>query len=164
MTHSIPVSMRIRTALKKDAEALAINNVLLAEETEHKTLQKDTVLAGVTALLADPSKGFYLVAEDEGVIIGQTMITVEWSDWRNKPIWWVQSVYVSKEWRHTGVFTRLLYEVQQRAVKKNVAFLRLYVHTSNLSAIEVYKKTGWHAEPYLLYSQSLNHETRCVHK
>lgn len=147
--------MKIRDARREDATAIATQNILLAEESERVILDKETILAGVKALLTDATKGFYLVADEKGTIIGQVMITVEWSDWRNKPIWWVQSVFVQKEWRRKGVFTKLVHTVQQRARTQGVAFLRLYVHNKNLPALCAYKKNGWTPEPYTVYQLSV---------
>jgi GNAT superfamily N-acetyltransferase len=142
--------MKIRTARLEDAAAIISQNILLAKETEQVILEPKTIRAGVKALLTDPIKGFYLVAEENDVIIGQLMITVEWSDWRNKPIWWVQSVYVQKEWRRKGVFTRLLQTIRYQARTQGVAFLRLYAYERNLPALRSYQKTGWKSEPYKL--------------
>jgi GNAT superfamily N-acetyltransferase len=143
--------MKIRIAQKRDAEAITAQNIALAEESENIPLKQDTALAGVKALLSDEKKGFYLVAEEHKTIVGQLMITVEWSDWRNKPIWWVQSVFVQKPWRKKGVFTKLLDEVKEMARQQGVAFLRLYAHQHNTSAREVYEITGWHQDPYVVY-------------
>ncbi|MBN1861789.1 MAG: GNAT family N-acetyltransferase [Candidatus Thermoplasmatota archaeon] len=147
--------MNIRMASLPDARILTDQNIALAKESENIVLNPDIVLDGVKALLSDPHKGFYLVAEENKTIIGQLMITVEWSDWRNKPIWWVQSVYVQKEWRKKGVFTQLFRVVEQMACTQSVAFLRLYVHEHNTSAILTYEKTGWNQEPYTVYQFSL---------
>lgn len=133
--------MKIQLARKRDAEAITAQNITLAKESENILLNHETTLAGVKALLSDKKKGFYLVAEENKTIIGQVMITVEWSDWRNRPIWWVQSVYVQKEWRNKGVFTKLLDHVRQIAHQQGIAFLRLYVHQNNKSALQVYKKS-----------------------
>ena len=141
--------MKIRRARKDDVRAITAQNILLAQESEHMRLNPRTIHAGVKQLIADQSKGFYLVAEEQGTIIGQLMITVEWSDWRNKPIWWVQSVFVQQAWRRKGVFTRLLRDVQKRARSQHVAFLRLYAHHDNRPALRVYRKTGWKQEPYI---------------
>ncbi|HVQ01123.1 MAG TPA: GNAT family N-acetyltransferase [Candidatus Thermoplasmatota archaeon] len=143
--------MKIRIAQRNDAPIIASYNIILAEETERLRLDQKTVLAGVEALLSDGSKGFYLVAEEDDAVIGQAMITMEWSDWRNKPIWWVQSVFVQKEWRHKGVFTMLLRTIRQQARTQGVAFLRLYTFQDNVSARHTYEKTGWTQEPYLIY-------------
>jgi GNAT superfamily N-acetyltransferase len=147
--------MRIRTAKIQDAEVIAHQNILLAKESESITLQPETVLAGVQALISDKKKGVYIVAEENGLIIGQLMITVEWSDWRNKPLWWIQSVYVSKNYRKRGVFTALLRYTEQEARTQNVAFLRLYAHKTNMSALAVYEKMGWKQEPYLVYHRPM---------
>ena len=143
--------MKIRVASIEDAEAITMQNLSLAKESENILLNHETVLTGVKALLSDKKKGFYLVAEENDVIVGQLMITFEWSDWRNKPIWWIQSVYVQKAWRKKGVFTQLFDYIQQKARRQRVAFLRLYTHKQNRSAQKVYKKTRWKQEPYLVY-------------
>lgn len=143
--------MKIRIAKIDDAEAITEHNISLARESENIILNPKTVLAGVKALLADKNKGFYIVAEENNTIVGQLMITYEWSDWRNKQIWWIQSVYVQDEWRKKRVFTRLLDFIQQKACKQKVVFLRLYIHKQNRSALKVYVKMGWKQEPYMVY-------------
>jgi len=147
--------MKIRFAHKGDAEIITAQNIALAKESEHILLNQKSTLAGVKALLSDKNKGFYLVAEDNETIIGQVMITIEWSDWRNKPIWWVQSVYVKVAWRRQGVFSKLLDVVKQKAHQQGVTFLRLYAHNNNTSAQHVYEKTGWKQAPYVVYYLSL---------
>lgn len=147
--------MQIRFANPKDADVIVSQNMSLAKESENIILNKELVHAGVFAILSDKKKGFYIVAEEDSHIIGQLMITVEWSDWRNKPIWWVQSVYVHKEWRNKTVFSQLLAFVRTQAVEQGVAFLRLYVHKDNHTAIHVYEKSRWTQQPYLFYQTSL---------
>ena len=143
--------MKIRTAKISDAEAITEQNISLARESENIIINSKIVLAGVKALLSDKNKGFYIVAEENDRIVGQLMITCEWSDWRNKLIWWVQSVYVQKDWRKKGVFTQLLNYIQQKADGQKVVFLRLYIHKQNRSALKVYEKMGWKQEPYMVY-------------
>ena len=71
----------------------------------------DRVRNGVHALLSDPAKGAYFIAETEAdgaiTIVGQLLITYEWSDWRNGNFWWIQSVYVEERFRSRGVFRSL---------------------------------------------------------
>lgn len=143
--------MIIRIATIHDAEDIAQNNMLLAEESENIILDFATALAGVKAILSDARKGFYLVAEEKKQIVGQIMITYEWSDWKNTMMWWIQSVYTNKEWRKHGVFSQLLNEIKQRAQAQYVKILRLYTHTTNKNAQQVYKKVGMEKKPYLIY-------------
>jgi len=143
--------MMIRLAQRRDAAAITAQNIALATESENIFLPHEVTLAGVNAVLSDTTKGFYLVAEEHNRIVGQLMVTIEWSDWRNKPLWWVQSVYVQKEWREKHVFTTLLDDVRKRAQQQGVGFLRLYVHQDNESARNVYEKTGWRQDPYVMF-------------
>src|SRR5689334_19875616 len=97
--------MKIRKAISSDAPVITDFNLRLARESEALELDLGTVTQGVAALFKDPSKGIYFVAEtSETGMVGQLMITYEWSDWRNGTIWWIQSVYVKDEFRGAGVF------------------------------------------------------------
>ena len=87
----------------------------MLQATEAIKLLPDVVGPGVEAMLADPSKGRYWVAEAGGRIVGQIMVTYEWSDWRNGMIWWIQSVYVHGEYRRSGVFSTLYRHVESLA-------------------------------------------------
>src|SRR5262249_9401763 len=74
-------------------------NRLLALESEGKALDGGVLRRGVAALLADSAKGRYFIAELGGQVVGQLMLTCEWSDWRDGWWWWLQSVYVRAEAR-----------------------------------------------------------------
>lgn len=142
----------IRSARPGDLETLVDYNLRLALETEGKALERPVLECGVRALLATPSLGRYFVAElpDLGVL-GQTMITYEWSDWRNGMIWWLQSVYVHPDHRGRGVFRKLFEHVRKQAVTEpGVAGLRLYVERENHRAQAVYRQMGLDAAGYLV--------------
>ena len=109
------MKIEIREAKVEDAETIASFNQGIAEETEGKHLDEATILAGVSRLLAEPSRGRYWLAEVDGRVVGQTMVTYEWSDWRNGNVWWLQSVYVISDFRRKGVFTTLYAEIESLA-------------------------------------------------
>ena len=69
-------------------------------------LDVDTLRQGIRALLESRAPGRYWVAELDGRVVGQLLITFEWSDWRNRMVWWIQSVYVAPDARGRGVFAR----------------------------------------------------------
>lgn len=142
----------IRAARQSDAAIIARFNREMALETEGRKLSPPRVLRGVKALLADPAKGAYFVAEAGGEVIGQLLITYEWSDWRNGNFWWIQSVFVAPEWRGRGVFKALHAHVEQLARKrKDVCGVRLYVDGHNTKAKEVYSRLGLKATHYELW-------------
>jgi len=101
------MDLTLRDATREDEAIIAEFNSRLARETEHRSLNSAILLAGVRSLLSDPGKGRYFVAEHAGKVVGQLMITYEWSDWRNGWFWWIQSVYVDGSFRGKGVFKRL---------------------------------------------------------
>ncbi|MEW5797516.1 MAG: GNAT family N-acetyltransferase [Bacteroidota bacterium] len=139
----------IRTAQRTDAEIIARFNVALAKETEHFDLDFERTLRGVNAMFDDTARGFYLLAEANGEIAGQLMITYEWSDWRNGVFWWIQSVYIKEAFRAQKIF-KSLYEHTVSLAKKegNVCGLRLYVEKQNEQARAVYKKLGMKVTEY----------------
>jgi GNAT superfamily N-acetyltransferase len=133
----------VRPATPADADVIVEFNRLLAQESEGKALELDRLRPGVLAGLADPHKGRYFVAEDAGRILGQMMVTYEWSDWRNGWFWWIQSVYVRPEARRQGVF-RALYQHVADCARQDPAVigLRLYVEKDNHAAQKTYLQMG----------------------
>jgi len=143
----------ISTGTQTDIEAIAQFQVDMALESENLTLDKNTVLRGVSAVIDDPSKGLYFVARDKGVAIGSLMLTKEWSDWNDGWYWWIQSVYVRPAYRRQGVFTALFHAVEKAAQKENVSQIRLYVDKENTRAQNTYQKLGMHESHYLMYEK-----------
>ena len=128
----------------------------MARETENRALSDDYINPGVMSVFNEAEKGFYLVAESNGEVVGSLLVTYEWSDWRNGWCWWVQSVYVEKEWRRKGVYRHLNDEVTQRWQKtRGVCGIRLYVERNNTTAQNVYKNLGMKETDYLLYEVEL---------
>src|SRR6185436_11492186 len=87
--------LHIRKAVSVDLPALVAGNIALAAETEGLRLDETTLRAGIAALLDGTAPGDYWVATEGTAVVGQLMITFEWSDWRNRMVWWIQSVYVT---------------------------------------------------------------------
>ena len=144
-------NLHIRTAQRSDAKIIAQFNAALARETEHFELDMPRLLKGVNGMFDEPSRGFYLLAGINNEIVGQLMITYEWSDWRNGVFWWIQSVYVKQEFRVQKVFTSLYRHVVTLAKEEgNVCGLRLYVEKENERAHAVYKKMGMKLTAYNL--------------
>ena len=144
----------IREALPGDWEIIVEYNCRLATESEGKQLDREHIVPGVQALLADPGKGRYLLAEIGGLVVGQMMHTHEWSDWRNGDIWWLQSVYVHPDHRRMGVFKRLFGHLREAALADpGVVGLRLYVEEKNTPAHAVYAALGFEPGGYFVLEQ-----------
>ena len=148
--------MNIRLAQREDVASLVEFNQAMALETEGKKLKPELLHSGVNSVFDDSKKGFYVVAENAGKIVGGLMITYEWSDWRNAWFWWIQSVYILPEYRGRRIY-RMLYEfVKNKAAEsKDVCGFRLYVEKENERAQKVYEKTGMESSHYLMYEEKI---------
>jgi GNAT superfamily N-acetyltransferase len=143
---------QIRSALIEDEPTLAAFNAAMASETEDRELNPGLVRQGVQAVFRRPELGRYFVAEEAGEIVGQLMLTYEWSDWRNGTFWWIQSVYVRADWRRHGVFRTLYRHVEQVARgTPGVCGLRLYVDQRNEQAMATYMDLGMSPSGHAVY-------------
>ena len=141
-------NLSIREATRSDLDLLVDFNTAMALETENRHLDRDRLYAGTRSVLESNSQGVYLVGEvhrgtQSSQVVGQVLITYEWSDWRNGNFWWIQSAYVHPDWRSQGVFRSLYqYVVQQARSRSDVCGVRLYVEQGNSTAQAVYNKLG----------------------
>jgi len=145
--------LAIREADPDDAQRIVLFNQAMARETEGRELDRRTLTKGVESLLKDPARGRYFVAVKGDEVVGQVMITTEWSDWRNGVVWWLQSVYVSKLHRREGVYRMLHQHVRETALSEKVLGIRLYVERDNLAAQETYEALGMAPSQYLMFEE-----------
>jgi GNAT superfamily N-acetyltransferase len=149
----------IRRATLSDLDALIEGNQGVAFETEALKLYEATLRPGITAILDDSNKGVYWVAVRDAQVVGQTLITYEWSDWRCAPIWWLQSVYVWPAFRGQGVFRALLVHIESEARKVGAKDIRLYADTSNDAAKATYGQLGFTTGHYQVFEKPLAEKT-----
>jgi GNAT superfamily N-acetyltransferase len=144
---------QVRMAARSDAPFLIQSQLAMALETEQLTLDPDTVHKGVHGVFDTAGRGFYLVAEVGDVPCACMLVLNEWSDWRNREVWWLHSVYVVPAQRRAGLFRALHAEVKKLAHERGIAGLRLYVDRRNTQAQVVYRALGMSDEHYQLYEQ-----------
>ncbi len=144
--------INVRRAVPEDLETIVRFNAAMALETEGKVLDLEQLRQGVAAVFQGRGLGFYCVAEVDGQVVGQLMITTEWSDWRNSNYWWIQSVYVEADHRRRGVYRTLHSFVAAEAREKGgVQGLKLYVDRDNKRAQSVYASLNMRHSNYDLW-------------
>lgn len=147
----------VRPARPDDVNVLVNFSAAMAMETEGLTLDTERLRRGTLAVLESPTRGFYLVAElTKGslkvVVVGQLLVTYEWSDWRNAAFWWIQSVYVHPDSRRRGVYRRMHESVLAQArAQGDVCGVRLYVEEENEAAQAVYGRVGLSRSRYVVF-------------
>ncbi|HEY8518428.1 MAG TPA: GNAT family N-acetyltransferase [Candidatus Binatia bacterium] len=146
----------VRPAIPADRDVLVEFACAMARETEQRELDVATVRAGVEALLADPTRGRVFVVDLGGRAVATLMLTLEWSEWRNGFLWWIQSVYVAPEHRQRG-FYRMLHEHVRALAREagDVRGLRLYVERDNRRAQATYRRMGMEETGYLVYEEEI---------
>ena len=146
----------VRPASMTDLEMLVQFSAAMAIETEGRRLDQERLQRGTLAVLESPRHGFYVVAErpqeDGPGVIGQLLVTYEWSDWRNADFWWIQSVYVNPDWRRRGVYRSMhQYILEIARARTDVCGVRLYVERENAIAQSVYKRLNLHETKYRMW-------------
>ncbi len=146
----------IELAEKTDAAFIRDFNRAMAMETESKELPLDIVTRGVERLIQNPAYGFYVIARDGEKPVGTLMVTTEWSDWRDGLFWWIQSVYITPEYRRRGIYRKMYEFVKQRAaLDPDICGFRLYVERENKGAQKTYAALGMHETDYYVYEEEL---------
>ena len=143
-------------AAAEHAEEIARFQVEMAMESEGLALDSERVRRGVDAVMADQTKGRYVVAQSDGRVVGCLMITREWSDWNCSWYWWIQSVYVAPSYRGRGIYRAMYHYVLSQAQSEGISQVRLYVDRENLAAQAVYQKLGMAECHYLLYEKMVD--------
>ncbi len=142
----------IRKGIPEDASVIIEFNNKMAWETESKILKPETLKQGVIQGLTQPNICQYYVAEKASSVLGQAMVTFEWSDWRNGELWWLQSVYVHPDYRNQGIFKKLFLHIESLAkANPRVVGLRLYVEEENRIGKLVYENLGMVHAGYHVY-------------
>jgi GNAT superfamily N-acetyltransferase len=155
-TRSSDDAPRIRLAVRDDLDHLVEFNRAMALETEARELDRATVTEGVRAVLEEPSRGFYVIAQSGTRVVGGLLVTYEWSDWRNGMFLWIQSVYIQPEARGHGIFRQLYDFVRTHGrARGDVCGFRLYVEGDNRHAQRVYAALGMSGSDYLMFEEEL---------
>src|SRR5262245_1200614 len=152
--------VHVRPATPGDLDTIVLGNMNLAEESEQVRLDQATLRRGVAALLEGRAPGRYWVAELDGKVVGQLLITYEWSDWRNCMVWWIQSVYVAQSARRSGVLTTLYQYVRTEAQAAGAGGLRLYVDNTNARAQSAYAALGMKGDHYRVFEDMFTERSR----
>jgi len=146
------MDIHIRKAQKSDIRCIANFQIEMAWETESYKLNAETVIKGVGSVFENEGLGNYYVALVNDEVVASLLTTFEWSDWRNGTVLWIQSVYVKKEFRKQGIYSKLYTYIKDMvALDSSLCGIRLYVDKTNTAAQEVYSNLGMNGEHYRVF-------------
>jgi len=150
------MKLTLEQATISDLPALVDLTLKEALEAENRELNRSVVEEGVRAALENPKLAKYWVlkaADDES--IASISVVREWSDWNAGFYWWIQSLFIQKDYRGQGLLQQLFSRVQLEARKADAVELRLYVHRKNLPACRAYEREGFVESPYQVFARKL---------
>ncbi len=86
------------------------------------------------------------VFDDNGTVLGYTMVAKSFSTEFGKPCIWIEDIYLKPEYQGKGYGSVFMNFIGQ---KYPFAILRLEVEDENTNAIKLYKKCGFTELPYM---------------
>lgn len=142
----------IRASKPEEYAVIVQFQCLMAKETENLILSDQEVSKGVQHILNNPELGQYIVAEYQKDIVACLLIQFEWSDWRNKTVIWLHSLYVKNEYRQSGIFKKM-YDFIKAMVNNDMRYagIRLFVDKTNTNAQKAYWAVGMNNQHYELF-------------
>ena len=144
----------IRKALSDDIDTLVAFTLREAYEAESVERDHAAVRRGVEGGFRNPPLSTYWVAEtSEHIVVASTSIVTEWSDFRGGHYWWIQSLFIVPEHRGSGLVELLIEHLATQAETAGALDLRLYAHSSNARALQVYRRCGFQVAPYIIMTK-----------
>ena len=127
-------------------ELMKMMRVFYASPAVYTNGSLEIYSADIDACIGDDPflEGF--VATSDGDILGYTMTAKSFSTEFGKRCIWIEDLYVKDEYRGMGIGKALLDFVTKRYTD---CIFRLEVEEYNTTALELYKKLGFSALPYI---------------
>ena len=145
----------VRIATRDDAGEIAKFNVLFAKETVNKNLSLALTTEGVHQVFAKFNNGFYIIAELDGIIVGLTMVTREWSDWNNGAFYCIQSIFVIHTEHEKEIHDAIFNKAKALAKEHyDVCGVRLFVHQDDKETQKAYENLGLQKTQYRIFEES----------
>ena len=144
----------VRIATRDDAGEIAKFNVLFAKETVNKNLSLAMTTEGVHQVFSKFNNGFYIIAELDGLIVGLTMVTREWSDWNNGAFYCIQSIFVIHTEYEKEIHDAIFHKAKSLAKEHyDVCGVRLFVHKDDKETQKIYETLGLQKTPYIIFEE-----------
>ena len=151
------MNFSVRAAKHDDLDTLIEFTLEEANHAEGIDKYPDTVRKGIEAALDDPSLARYWVLENQdGELLGSVSVLKEWSNWNAGHYWWIQSMFITPEYRGKRLMKHLMDKVREVANSENALDIRLHVHQDNLRAKKAYLREGFTNAPYEIMTMEIN--------
>ncbi|APR82231.1 Histone acetyltransferase HPA2 [Minicystis rosea] len=132
----------IRPAVPADAARVTI--LLVAQLREHEIPTDEThVASSVAAMLADPGRGFILVADGAEIIEGVAYVSFATPLEHAGEVAWLEELYVAPAQRNHGIGQALVDAVIEQAGARGCVSVDLEVEADHARAANLYERSGF---------------------
>lgn len=97
------------------------------------------------------------IFEEEGVLMGYSMVAPSYSTEYGGICIWIEDIYIKPEFRGRGIAKHFFAFLEKRFEGKAVRY-KLEVELENESAISVYERVGYHKLQYFVMSKEVENE------
>ena len=141
------MSYTIRRMTAADTEAvIAMMRTFYASPAVFTNGSEEIFQNDVAACVSDSPYAEGYIFEIEGRIVGYGMLAKSFSTEFGKPCIWIEDLYLLPDYRGLGIGSAFFNHVEKSYPDH---LLRLEVEEENERAIQVYKKNGFDALPYV---------------
>lgn len=127
-------------------EVIAMMNVFYHSPAVYTDGSDEIYRADVENCINDSPYLEGYVFEEDGNILGYSMIAKSFSTEFGKPCIWIEDIYLKPDYRDRGIGSTFISFVSE---KYSDAILRLEVEEENERAVHVYQKSGFTKLPYV---------------
>ena len=139
--------INIRKKKESDRERLVrMMTVFYASDAVATKGSEEIFEADISACISDNPYLEGYVLEDNGEIVGYTMLAKSFSTEYGRQCIWIEDIYIVDSYRGKGLGSMLIKHVENQYPS---ALLRLEVEEENERAIKTYKSCGFDFMPYL---------------
>src|SRR5215471_9400577 len=132
----------IRHASIEDAESAAA--LLMRQLEEHRIdIPYDAVRLAVNGMLADPNRGFILIASSDKGPVGVAYVSFTWTLEHGGKSSWLEELYVVPDQRSLGIGCAMLDEVLRKAADAGCVAVDLEVEAEHSRAENLYARAGF---------------------
>ena len=148
--------MRIRELIQSDLGSLAeLYEQFWGEKSSVEKMQR------TYKRLKANTNYIFLVAEQKGHLSGALMgIICEELYGDCRPFLVIEDVIVDKAYRHTGIGTALMREIENRAVFHNCNYIIFVTESERTDAVQFYQSLGYSTDTYKGFKKRLCIETK----
>lgn len=138
-----PTSVFIRTATNADIPAMVELLKLLFSIEEDFAIDAAKQQRGLELLIADSARSCALVAVAGDLVVGMCTGQLVISTAEGAASVWVEDVVVAEAFRHQGVATKLISQLETWAKTQGAPRLQLLTELENTAALKFYHRQGW---------------------